>query len=86
MLSADAFLWAAYRDDTALCERLKDITQKEYGGFRGAYGVVGSHSVIKSCRIIKDVFVGEWAYIKGANKLKNVSVLSSEEEAINPKA
>jgi len=77
---ADAFLWAAYRDDTQLMERLKEITQKEYGGQRGAYGLVGDHSVIKSCRIIKDVFVGQWAYIKGANKLKNISVLSSKEE------
>ena len=80
MLCADAFLWAAYRDDTELAGNLKKITQKEYGGVRGSYGVVGSHAVIKSCRIIKDVFVGEWAYIKGANKLKNISVLSSEDE------
>ena len=80
MLPADAFIWASYRDDTALMEALKNITQKEYGGFRGAYGSVGSHSAIKSCHIIKDVFVGEWAYIKGANKLKNISVLSSKEE------
>ena len=80
MLPADAYLWASYRDDTALVQALKNITQREYGGFRGAYGVVGSHSTIKSCLIIKDVFVGEWAYIKGANKLKNISVLSSKEE------
>ncbi|MDR1862374.1 MAG: DUF4954 family protein [Treponema sp.] len=80
MLPADAFLWAAYRDDRELGERLKAITQKSYGGRRGAYGEVGAGSVIKSCRIIKDVFVGEGAYIKGANKLKNISVLSSETE------
>ena len=80
MLSADAFLWASYRDDTALAEALKNITKKEYGGARGSYGVVGAHTTIKSCHIIKDVYVGEWAYIKGANKLKNVSVLSSKEE------
>ncbi|MCL2374709.1 MAG: DUF4954 family protein [Treponema sp.] len=80
MLPADAFLWASYRDDAPLMAALKNITQKEYGGFRGAYGVVGSHSTIKSCHIIKDVFVGEWAYIKGANKLKNISVLSSKDE------
>jgi NDP-sugar pyrophosphorylase family protein len=80
MLPADAFLWAAYRDDRELSERLKAITQERYGGSRGSYGKVGSGSVIKSCRIIKDVFVGEGAYIKGANKLKNISVLSSELE------
>ena len=80
MLISDTFLWACYRDDKALCEALKNITQKEYGKPRGMYGVVGSNSAIKSCRIIKDVFVGEWAYIKGANKLKNISVLSSKDE------
>ena len=80
MLISDAYLWAAYRDDTRLTDNLKKITQKEYGGYRGSYGVVGSHTVMKSCHIIKDTYVGEWAYIKGVNKLKNISVLSSEEE------
>ena len=80
MLPADAFLWAAYRDDVALVDALKNITQREYGGARGAYGVIGSHSAVKSCHTIKDVFVGEWAYVKGANKLKNISVLSSKDE------
>ena len=80
MLCADAFLWAAYRDDTELTETLKNITQKEYGGVRGTYGIVGSNSVIKSTRVIKDTYIGEYAYIKGANKLKNISVLSSKDE------
>ncbi|MDR1566190.1 MAG: DUF4954 family protein [Treponema sp.] len=81
MLPADAYIWAAYRDDRNLTEKLKDITQEEYGGRRGSYGTVGSGSVIKSARIIKDVKVGEYAYIKGANKLKNITVLSSKDEA-----
>ena len=80
ILVADAFLWASYRDDTGLTEALKKITQKEYGGVRGAYGVVGSNTVIKSCMVIKDTYIGEWAYIKGANKLKNISMLSSKDE------
>jgi len=80
MIAADAFLWAAYRDDTPLVEKLKDITQESYGGLRGRYGTVGRGSVIKSCAIIKDTAVGECAYIKGANKLKNLTVLSSAEE------
>ncbi|MDR0323565.1 MAG: DUF4954 family protein, partial [Treponema sp.] len=80
MIAADAFLWAAYRDDTALTEKLAEITQKQYGGFRGSYGTIGSGSVIKSCAIIKDVAAGECAYIKGANKLKNLTILSSAEE------
>jgi len=80
MIAADAYLWAAYRDDTALLEKLAEITQKQYGGFRGAYGTIGSGTVIKSCSIIKDTAVGEYAYIKGANKLKNLTIHSSADE------
>jgi hypothetical protein len=81
MIPADAFLWACYRDDTALTGALTAITQKSCENRRGMYGVVGSGSVIKSCKIIKDTAVGEGAYIKGANKLKNLTILSSEEES-----
>lgn len=80
MICADAYLWAAYRDDAALVSRLKDMTQARYGDARGAYGTIGSWSVIKSCGILKDVAVGECAYIKGANKLKNLTIRSSEAE------
>jgi hypothetical protein len=81
MLPADAYIWASYRDDRDFTEKLKTITQEEYGGKRGSYGTVGSGSVIKSTRIIKDLKVGEYAYIKGANKLKNLTILSSRDEA-----
>jgi hypothetical protein len=80
MIPADAYLWAAYRDDTELTSRLKTITQKSCSDKRGLYGTVGSGSVIKSCSVIKDTAVGEAAYIKGANKLKNITILSSQEE------
>ncbi|MDR2730685.1 MAG: DUF4954 family protein [Treponema sp.] len=80
MIPADAFLWAAYRDDTALVNTLKEITQRQYGGARGSYGIIGNETIIKSCATIKDVTTGESAYIKGANKLKNLTVLSSAAE------
>ncbi|MCL2758703.1 MAG: DUF4954 family protein [Treponema sp.] len=80
MIAADAYLWAAYRDDVRLTEKLTEMTQKQYGGLRGSYGIIGNGAVIKSCAIIKDTVVGENAYIKGANKLKNITILSSAEE------
>ncbi len=79
MICADAYLWAAYRDDASLMEALRSMTQRQFGDKRGAYGVIGSHSVIKSVRVIKDVAFGECSYAKGANKLKNLTVNSSEE-------
>ena len=80
MIAADAYLWAAYRDDIALNKKLTEITQKQYGGLLGRYGIIGSNSVIKSCTIIKDAMIGDCAYIKGANKLKNITILSSADE------
>lgn len=80
MLIADAYLWAKKRGDAKLIKRFEEFTQAECDNHRGFYGIISKGTVIKSCRIIKDVFVGKSAYIKGANKLKNLSILSSEEE------
>ena len=80
MLMPDAYIWAKYRGDATLIQKLEEITQKECDARRGYYGIISYGSVIKSCRIIKDVYVGEYSYIKGANKLKNLSILSSEDE------
>jgi len=80
MTAGDAYLWAKYRHDEALMKRLGEITQKAFDPRRGFYGTVGDCCVIKNCRIVKDVKVGPYAYIKGANKLKNLTINSSETE------
>ena len=80
MITADAYLWAKYTDDTKLQERLKEITQNSVDFHRGYYGTVGESCVIKNCWILKDAKVGPHCYIKGASKLKNVTINSSEEE------
>lgn len=80
MNSADAYLWARYRDDRVLQQRLREITQSQFDSRRGYYGTIGSDTVIKNSRILKDVRIGSHCYIKGANKLKNLTVNSSREE------
>ena len=80
MIPADAYLWAKYRDDDALQKKLKTITQNRFDDHRGYYGTTGNQCVIKNSRILKDIKVGEHSYIKGANKLKNLTINSSEEE------
>lgn len=79
MLPGDAYLWARHRDDDALMARLKDFTQKRFDARRGYYGEVGARTVIKNCKIVKDVRIGSDAYLKGANKIKNVTINSSPE-------
>lgn len=78
--TADAYLWAKYRDRPALISRLKEFTEDRCDLRRGVYGEIGSYSVIKSCKIIKDVKFGPFCYVKGCNKLKNLTISSSEEE------
>ncbi len=78
MLPADAYLWAKYRDDAALQKKLVEITQNQGDNRRGYYGTVGEQCVIKNSRILKDVKIGSFCYIKGANKLKNLTINSSE--------
>jgi hypothetical protein len=80
MITADAYLWAKYVDDTALQYSLKRITQKTVDYKRGYYGTAGSQCVIKNSLILKDVKIGSFCYIKGANKLKNLTINSSEDE------
>lgn len=79
MLPGDAFLWSKYRDDDALLEKFKQFTEAEFKPQRGYYGKVGDRTVIKNCSIIKDVWIGSDAYIKGANKLKNLTINSGQE-------
>ncbi len=78
MITADAYLWAKYRDDRFLQKKLKEITQNSFDAHRGLYGMVAEQCVIKNSRIIKDVKFGSHCYVKGANKLKNLTINSSE--------
>lgn len=79
MEAGDAYLWSKHREDELLLQRFKEFTEKEFKKERGYYGKVGDRSVIKNCSIIKDVWIGSDAYIKGANKLKNLTINSGPE-------
>ncbi|MBN1398840.1 MAG: DUF4954 family protein [Bacteroidetes bacterium] len=80
IIPADAYLWAKYRDDSKLQKKLLSITQSSFDNRRGYYGSIETQCVIKNSRILKDVKIGSHCYIKGANKLKNITIHSSEDE------
>lgn len=80
MIAADAYLWAKYIDDGTLQEKLREMTQNSIDHRRGYYGTVGEGCVIKTSSIIKDAKIGPACYIKGASKLKNITINSSEKE------
>ena len=79
MLAGDAWLWSSNRADIELMERFTELTEKQFDNKRGYYGTIGDRCVIKDCDIIKDVSIGTDAYIKGANKLKNLTIRSDKE-------
>lgn len=79
MLASDAFIWSKYRDDQALMDKFTELTEKMFDKKRGHYGYIGQRNIIKNCKIIKDVKIGDDAYVKGANKLKNLTIRSSRE-------
>ncbi|HEV2353818.1 MAG TPA: DUF4954 family protein, partial [Puia sp.] len=81
MLPGDAWLWSRFRDDKPLQEKFKAFTAAAFDNRRGYYGKIGDRTVIKNCKIIKDVWIGTDAYLKGANKLKNLTINSSAEAA-----
>lgn len=79
MLPGDAYLWTQFRDDDKMQSRFKEFTIKRFDTNRGYYGMIGDRTVIKNCKIIKDVNIGSDAYLKGANKLKNLTINSTAE-------
>ena len=81
MLPGDAWLWSRFRDDAG-SEKIQEFTEKKFDNRRGYYGKIGDRTVIKNCKIIKDVWIGSDAYLKGANKLKNLTINSSAEGQI----
>lgn len=80
MIAADAFLWSRFREDTLLMDRFVELTEAGNDRQNNTFGIVEDDVVIKNCTLLKDVKIGSFAYIKGAFKLKNITVLSSEQE------
>lgn len=80
MLPADAALWSGHRSDEKLLSAFVKMTERDFAIKSATFGYVGNSVVIKNSSLIKDVKIGDCAYIKGAFKLKNMTVCSSFDE------
>jgi len=79
MQAGDAWLWSKHRADDKLLEKFKQFTDERFDTQRGYYGKIGARTVIKNCKIIKDTWIGSDAYLKGANKIKNITINSNSD-------
>jgi hypothetical protein len=79
MQAADAYIWTRQRQDSTLQQRFVEMTERKFSSCRGYYSEIEDYVVMKNSDIVKDVRIGPCAYIKGVNKLKNVTVNSTEE-------
>lgn len=80
MIPADAYLWSHYREDSELLQKFKKITEKDFDDKLNTFGFLDDDVVIKNTNIVKDAKIGKCVYIKGAYKLKNITILSTPEE------
>jgi len=77
MLPGDAYLWSRFREDKALLKKFQQFVEEKFSNKQGYYATVGDRTVIKNCLSIKDTIIGADAYIKGATKLKNLTIHSN---------
>ncbi len=76
MQASDVYLWTRNRHDRQLQARFREMTLAGFDSRRGYYSTIGHRTVVKNSDTLKDVRIGTDAYIKGVNKLKNVTVNS----------
>jgi hypothetical protein len=81
MIPADAYLWSRYRDDKELLKCFVVLTEVGNSTKLNTFGIVEDDVIIKNCTLLKDAKICNSAYIKGAFKLKNITVLSSPQES-----
>jgi len=80
LIPADAYIWSHYRNDPELLDRFVELTEYGNTGEQNTFGLIDDDVVIKHTNIVKDAKIGKCCYIKGALKLKNITILSSESE------
>lgn len=80
IIPADAYLWAKYRDNGFLQEKLHALTYAFWTSHSKEYSVIGSNSVLKNVHSIQSVETDACTEIHGALALHNVIVCSSQQE------
>lgn len=80
LTTADCYLWSKLRGNKSFMSKARRWTIGSEPLKSPVMGEIGHDCVIKNTLLIKDTKIGDAAYIKGALKIKNVTIESSEEE------
>ena len=73
-----AYIMALYRHRPELTARLKEIADYYSNKHAAAVGTIGCHVTLMNTGSVKNVRIGDYAYISGACRLSNGSINSNE--------
>ncbi len=78
LTSQIAYLQVLYKHKAKFSEKLQAVIDKEVVTKVSKIGMIGNNVIIRHCSSIQDVNVGSYTNIRGAQRLKDGSILSSE--------
>lgn len=73
-----AYIMALYRHRPLLIERMKHIIENYAESVAAEYGTIGNHVTIVDAGCIKNVRIGDYCKIEGADRLQNGSINSNQ--------
>lgn len=79
----EAYIEAFYRHRPRLITRLKEFATERANERRSSRGTIGEHVTIVDTGYIKNTFVGPYAKVEGAGRLKNGTLNSRKEAPIH---
>lgn len=78
-----AYLMAFYRHDPELIHALGQLTERESRARTHCMGEVGERVLIRSTHTIENTYIGPYARIEGASRLREGSLMSNREDPVH---
>ena len=79
----EAYIQAIYRHRPALIDRVKRFAAQRAEQRTSSRGTIGCHTTIVDTGYIKNMYIGPYAKVEGAGRLKNGSLCSREETPVH---
>ena len=79
----EAYIQAIYRHRPELISRIKQFAMRRAEACTRSRGSIGPHATIVDTGYIKNMYIGPYAKVEGAGRLKNGSLCSREESPVH---